>query len=491
MIERSGGEKRYISLKDICPNKGGFPYLYTYPFPPFSDFEVALNPLIMKKILQFFLLLIFLECPLLLSAQPVIDGDMSDADYTTIGSFTSGRDGFGSLNTLGVMKYYTDNTNLYLGITGELTSNDNLVVFFNFSGYGGRGTNTLAGTSTSNIGVFTTNNGGLDGAKMDMDVDFAFAFNEGNGSTNFYMDAARFGSGAAGYLSTAFIGQTNNQNGTSATLDPTGVTGGTGSMELAYHNGFASDANKGVEFKIPIAAFSGVTNAQDVQIFAIITSSTGYVSNECIPGDPGASNLGNDPDLSAIAGQDFFTAFQSLPIDLVAFRAIRQGSAVRLEWSVESELSNEAFFIERSRDARNWETIGTVPGQGDSFSHTDYAFTDTRPLAAANYYRLKQKDFDGSTTWSPVVLVVMDAGVTFERFPNPVSDILNIRTTVLPEEKLMVELWHSNGTLLKTYEWAPDNFEQYFNVNDLPSGSYLVVIKSEKGRVLSTQLITK
>jgi len=126
---------------------------------------------------------------------PTIDGDMGDVSYTTIGTFTSGRDGFGGTNDLGVIRFFRDGTNIYIGITGELDGNNNIVLFFNFSGYGGiPAGNELdpSGNFEGFVGVF--NNGGLDGARMDMQVDHALAFNEGNTTSTLFVDAARYGS---------------------------------------------------------------------------------------------------------------------------------------------------------------------------------------------------------------------------------------------------------------------------------------------------------
>ena len=83
-------------------------------------------------------------------AQPVINGNMSDAEYTTLASFTSGRIGAGD-NKLGTIKYHADGNSIYLGITGILVDPDyHLLLFFDFSGYKGRRENIL-GAGVTNI----------------------------------------------------------------------------------------------------------------------------------------------------------------------------------------------------------------------------------------------------------------------------------------------------------------------------------------------------
>jgi subtilisin family serine protease len=171
-----------------------------------------------------------------MNSVPVVDGHLNDPVYENLASFTSGRNGFGNDNDLKSLKYYTDGTSIYIGITGEITSTDNIVVFFNFSGYAGRGGNTLQ-NSGSDAGVFKH----FSGAKMDFDVDFALAFNEGNSSTNFFIDACRYDL-TTPVISSGYLGNVANQLGSSANFNLGSIFGGTGNMTVAYNKGFATDS---------------------------------------------------------------------------------------------------------------------------------------------------------------------------------------------------------------------------------------------------------
>ena len=250
-----------------------------------------------------YLLILFIAFTLNLQSQPVINGDISDASYTQIAAFASGQNSLGNADDLGVLKYHCDGSDIYLGVSGEVSSNNNILIFFDFSGYIGRGDNTLGAGA---VGVFTN----IGGATMDFDVDFALAFNEGEGNTNFYLDACRYGT--LGVMSSAFIGNTSDQTGTSVEANLGGTFGGAGNITFAYKNNFAGNANEGVEMKIPLSVFSGVDNSQAFRIFVILTAINGDFSNECIPGDPGGFELGNNPNLSGLGGQDFFTKYAPL-----------------------------------------------------------------------------------------------------------------------------------------------------------------------------------
>ena len=95
-----------------------------------------------------------------------------------------------------------------------------------------------------------------------------------------------------------------------------------------------------------------------------------------------------------------------LPIELLAFDAVCDGSSVRVHWSTASESNNAYFTVERSGDAEYWLPIGTVSGAGNSQQPMQYEFQDAEALTGPGYYRLKQTDYDGAYDYSPVVSAI-------------------------------------------------------------------------------------
>lgn len=407
---------------------------------------------------------------------PSIDGYMSESQYSNIGRFTSGQDGFGSDNTLKSLKYYYDATDIYIGLTGEITSNDNIILFFNFSGYSGRGSNTL-GNGGSDAGVFKN----IGGAKMDFDVDFALAFNEGTSSTNFYVDACRYGSGTA-VLGQGYLGNTSSQLGLSGEFNTASVFGGTGNLTVAYHNGFDSDSLRGVELKIPIAAFAGVTNVQNLSLFAIILNSSGGFSNECIPGDPGVSNPGTNPDFSALGGGPFHTGSYALPVELTKFSAMAVGNSVKLDWTTATEVNNYGFYIEtRNSITEEWTTAGFVAGNGNSNSPKEYTFTHN-PNSKLNMnlkYRLRQTDNDGTVTYSNEIQADNLRPLTFglqQNYPNPFNPVTVIAYQLPADSKVSLKTYDILGNevaVLVEEEKQAGSYEVKFDATSLASGTYI------------------
>ncbi len=132
-----------------------------------------------------------------------------------------------------------------------------------------------------------------------------------------------------------------------------------------------------------------------------------------------------------------------LPIRLINFEATSlERRNIRLDWTTASEINNDYFIIERSKNAIDWEALGTVKGSGNSSVVLDYEYNDTQPLSGVSYYRLKQTDYDGSVMYSSIQSVVLE-GASIVVFPNPVNHLLTIEGTKLSQQK--VEILNSIG----------------------------------------------
>lgn len=119
----------------------------------------------------------------------------------------------------------------------------------------------------------------------------------------------------------------------------------------------------------------------------------------------------------------FIKAFGfAVPIELISFNASKKGNSSLLAWNTATEKNNDHFDILRSIDGHNFETIGTLKGAGNSSVLKHYEFIDQMPMQGLNYYRLRQVDNDGKTSYSeikPVTTLLKVAATPF--YPNPAS----------------------------------------------------------------------
>jgi len=173
-----------------------------------------------------------------------------------------------------------------------------------------------------------------------------------------------------------------------------------------------------------------------------------------------------------------------LPIELHSFTATPKSKTVQLDWRTASELNNAFFEIERSANGRDFENIGKVAGAGTSQTPLDYEFTDLLPLNGWNYYRLRQVDFDGEFSYSPIQAVLMGkAGeVRLLVFPNPTNNELNLKTDHLLQAGDRIEIYDYTGRQV-LHVSASDAINAPITVSQLPAGTYIVRLRTADGTV--------
>jgi len=166
-----------------------------------------------------------------------------------------------------------------------------------------------------------------------------------------------------------------------------------------------------------------------------------------------------------------------LPIELLNFTATQQNNnTVKLEWETATEKNNDYFALERSEDALVWETFGTLKGAGISETRMKYEFTDRQPFQPTSYYRLKQNDFDGKFSFSPirVVSITDPKSDDLEFYPNPCRNSITVSGKFLNAEELV--LFNALGQkVISHYNFRVENKNRItIDLSSLPSGIYFL-----------------
>lgn len=121
-----------------------------------------------------------------------------------------------------------------------------------------------------------------------------------------------------------------------------------------------------------------------------------------------------------------------LPVELISFDAVPvHNEQVLTHWETASEVNNDYFLVERSADLNEWSVMHKEKGAGTSNTYRYYEWLDARPLFGHSYYRLRQIDFDGSTSISDLRDVYLAAGAADVRslfvYPNPYTGAVFIQ----------------------------------------------------------------
>jgi len=191
-----------------------------------------------------------------------------------------------------------------------------------------------------------------------------------------------------------------------------------------------------------------------------------------------------------------YTEDGPLPIELLSFEANYNSNKVDLKWITSSEVNNDYFTIERSRDALVWEEVIRTNGSGNSNANIEYLEVDYNPYEGVSYYRLKQTDFDGNFEYFNIVPVKIDVQKKGEMslFPNPLirGEELKINMENVKDDVLIV-IRDSKGE--EFFSKAEIRFEKDQLVaipisKDIPKGLYVVTASSEN-QIYSQKLIIK
>ncbi len=176
------------------------------------------------------------------------------------------------------------------------------------------------------------------------------------------------------------------------------------------------------------------------------------------------------------------TSTTPLPIELRSFEVQAQEKNVAISWSTASETNNDFFTIQRSQDAQEFVDLFHIPGAGNSNEVLYYDTLDQQPLAGQSFYRLKQTDFDGKFSFSPIESIFRKVtNITFSAYPNPSSGMLNIRSDSNRDGVTRLSLLDVQGRehLNTNINFSTGTQIHQLNLPELPSGVYFVRLLGE------------
>ncbi|MFD2784522.1 matrixin family metalloprotease [Hymenobacter rubripertinctus] len=178
-----------------------------------------------------------------------------------------------------------------------------------------------------------------------------------------------------------------------------------------------------------------------------------------------------------------------LPVTLVRFGAVRQGRQVVLSWETATELNSDFFAVETSATGTDdWQELARQPAAGTTSSARTYRYLDPRPpLAARQYYRLRQQDIDGSVHYSSVVVVARPnemAGLS--AYPNPFTHELTLR--VPAPVAATVRLLSLTGQVVHTQVLPAGQLAPTLSTPALRPGVYLLEWRAPDGQTARTRV---
>lgn len=188
-----------------------------------------------------------------------------------------------------------------------------------------------------------------------------------------------------------------------------------------------------------------------------------------------------------------------LPIELLSFKAKCENENVWIEWVTSSEKNNEVFELQKSADGEKFNYLVEFHGAGTSHQKNNYSFIDFYDNEN-KFYRLKQIDFDGTTSYSNVIQADCKSSsvkeASFSVYPNPViaGNAISMEWNNLMDESVLVVVRDMLGKEYYSKVVINEFNETFVHAvdiqNRLTPGIYLV-IGASKNKLFNETLIVK
>ncbi len=137
------------------------------------------------------------------------------------------------------------------------------------------------------------------------------------------------------------------------------------------------------------------------------------------------------------------------PIDLVDFTVKTKGNAAELTWETATETNNEGFEVQQSKNGTDWSAVTFVKGVGNSQISNHYQHRVSDLTAGDWYFRLKQVDFDGTTTFTGAQLARIDAPrFQLRVLGNPAMDVAKLDIYSEKDRAITLSLQEPGGSVI-------------------------------------------
>jgi hypothetical protein len=193
---------------------------------------------------------------------------------------------------------------------------------------------------------------------------------------------------------------------------------------------------------------------------------------------------------------DYLT-FGVIPVELTLFEAVAAENGVSLSWQTATETNNSGFEIERKSEGSSFENIGFVPGMGTTTRISSYSFVDDNITSGKFVYRLKQVDYDGTSSYSKEIEVEVHAPSVFElsqNYPNPFNPSTSIKFSVPQDGLVSLIVYNLLGEKIATLinqDLKAGRHEVKFDASKIASGLYFYRLDAGEFSMVKKMMLLK
>ncbi len=235
------------------------------------------------------------------------------------------------------------------------------------------------------------------------------------------------------------------------------------------------------EFNLQAQRFNtGLSHWETYKLFGTVNTGANRVSGIVVP------------------AADFFEDWilvdntNPLPVTLLNFEANCENNQTVIKWVTSTEINNDYFVVEKSYDAQVFFELATVQGAGNSTTTQHYSVIDENISNLTTYYRLKQVDFDGTTTYHDIITTNCTTGGFNVTQVNLSNNTLSFYVESNLDENINVYLYDARGRIIasKKVNLLEGNNSVKLDNLMLSTGIYMMSIVGEFNKY-STKLMNR
>ena len=163
------------------------------------------------------------------------------------------------------------------------------------------------------------------------------------------------------------------------------------------------------------------------------------------------------------------------PVTWAGFDAkITQMNHVLVNWATSMEVNNDYFVVERSLDGVTFEQIKQVKAQSGTGQILHYQAVDEKPFSGISYYRIKQIDINGKSTYSTTKTVNLVLTFEIKVLPNPNKGEFELWVSK-PLDSLELIVFNLEGKKITSFAFQKVNNSVPIALN-LNTGIYLLKV---------------
>ncbi len=177
----------------------------------------------------------------------------------------------------------------------------------------------------------------------------------------------------------------------------------------------------------------------------------------------------------------------SLPVELEGFAAHVVARGVALRWRTLSEEENAGFHVEYADNPGAFESKAFITGAGTTHEAQAYSYQFEELPIGTHWFRLRQVDFDGTTSYSSTLEVDITLPGLYAldpAYPNPFVDVTTLRFAVQQDQRVTLDLYDIQGRLIRTLLEGPMEGGRMYDVDleakGLSSGLYIVRLRGDE-----------